>query len=69
MPLRDKPTNTGKQQRKSDHGRGEADSNTSPQKGGQIGVDASVRSSKADRTASPKKAAETRKPIKERTLR
>lgn len=68
MPRGDKRTNTQDDQRKTGHG-SEPEREASLQKGGQIGVDASVRRSKADRSASPKKAAETRKPIEDRTSR
>lgn len=68
MPRGDKRTNTQDHQRKTGHGN-EPEREASLQKGGQIGVDASVRRSKADRSVSPKKAAETRKPIEDRSSR
>lgn len=52
---------------KSGSGRGQPDSNESAKKGGRIGGEASARRSKAERSASAKKAAETRKRNEHRT--
>jgi len=68
VPRGNKRTNTQDHQRKTDHG-SEPGREASLQKGGQIGVDASVRRSKADRSVSSKKATETRKPIEDRSSR
>lgn len=52
---------------KSGSGRGRPDSNESAKKGGRIGGEASAGRSKAERSASAKKAAETRKRNEHRT--
>ena len=69
MSRTDKPTTTQNHERAANRGGGESERDVSMQKGGEVGVDASARRSKADRAVSPKKAAETRKPISERTSR
>jgi len=66
MPGTSKSEHTSSKHQKRGEGQGAASSSRSPQKGGQVGLDASIKRSKADRSALPKKAAETRKPTTDR---